>query len=105
MKLKCETDGVPTPNVTWFNPDGNKLERGTAVENTVDVIMAKDGDFGDYKCIADNGLPPADTVIFTVQQISEFCNLYFLLKFSQCLDHKRSTTLGAISNDSEVETC
>ena len=73
MKLKCESDGVPTPNVTWFNPDGNEVQKVRAKENTVDVIMAVDGDFGDYKCIADNGLSPADTVTVSVQQISEFC--------------------------------
>ena len=73
MKLKCESAGVPTPTVTWFKPNGNNIETGTAGENTVDVIMEADGDFGDYKCIADNGLSPADTVTVIVQEISEFC--------------------------------
>ena len=73
VSLKCVSDGVPTPTVTWFKPDGSELHAVTAKENTVNVIMARVGNFGDYKCVTDNGFKPADTAVVTVQQISKLC--------------------------------
>ena len=71
--LKCVSDGVPTPTVTWFKPDESELIPRRAKENTVDVKMTEDGDFGDYKCVTDNGLQPVDTATVTVLQISKLC--------------------------------
>ena len=73
VTLKCVSDGVPTPTVTWYKPDGSELIPRRAKENTFNVNMAGDGDFGDYKCVADNGFKPADIATVTVQQISKFC--------------------------------
>ena len=73
VSLKCVSDGVPTPTVTWFKPDGSELHAVTAKENTVNVIMARVGDFGNYKCVSDNGFKPANTAVVTVQQISKLC--------------------------------
>ncbi|XP_078377517.1 vascular endothelial growth factor receptor 1-like isoform X2 [Oculina patagonica] len=69
VTLKCVSDGVPTPTLTWYKPDGSQMHNVTASQNTVNVKMDVDQDFGDYKCDADNGLVPADYKIVKVQQI------------------------------------
>ncbi|KAL9964204.1 hypothetical protein ACROYT_G027807 [Oculina patagonica] len=71
VTLKCVSDGVPTPTLTWYKPDGNELNTVTAKESTVDVKMEVDQDFGGYKCDADNGITPADFKIVKVQQIKK----------------------------------
>ena len=70
MTLTCVSDGVPTPTLTWYKPDGNQLNRVTAEKNTVNVTMYVDQDFGGYKCSANNGHPCADFKIVNIQQIS-----------------------------------
>ena len=70
VKLTCESDGVPTPTLTWYKPDGSQINDVTATQNTVDVKMSLDQDFGDYKCDADNGLIPADFMVVKIEQIS-----------------------------------
>lgn len=25
VTLKCQSDGVPTPTLTWYQPDGNEI--------------------------------------------------------------------------------
>ena len=73
VTLKCVSDGVPTPTLTWYKPDGNQIMKVTATQNTVNVKMTVDQDFGGYKCEADNGLTPADYKIVKVDQISKWC--------------------------------
>ena len=70
MTLKCVSDGVPTPTLTWYKPDGIELSTVTAKENRVGVKMSVDGDFGAYKCVAGNGLAPADLKAVEIKQIS-----------------------------------
>ena len=72
VKLTCESDGVPTPTLTWYKPDGSQIKRVTATQNTADVKMSVEDDFGDYKCDADNGLIPADFKIVKIEQISRY---------------------------------
>ena len=74
MTLKCVSDGVPTPTLTWYKPDGSQISSSTATEYTVNVKMNVDQDFGDYKCNANNGLTPADDKIVNIKQISK-CSL------------------------------
>ncbi len=76
MTLKCVSDSVPTPTLTWYKPDGNELKKVTAKESTVDVKMGVDQDFGGYKCDADNGITPANYKIVKIEQISK-CSLCF----------------------------
>ena len=71
MTLNCVSDGVPTPTLTWYNPDGGEMKRVKATENTVQVKMEVDHDFGYYRCSAANGLPPSDEGIITIKQISK----------------------------------
>ena len=75
VTLKCVSDGVPTPTLTWYKPDGNKIKKVTATQNTVNVKMRVDQDFGGYKCDADNRLTPADFKIVKIEQISKCCCL------------------------------
>jgi len=63
------SDGVPKPTLTWYKPDGRKINSVTATRNTVNVKMSVDRDFGDYKCFADNGLIPADFKTVKIEQI------------------------------------
>ncbi|XP_078381393.1 neural cell adhesion molecule 1-like [Oculina patagonica] len=69
VTLKCVSDGVPTPTLTWYKPDGNQIKKVTATQNSVNVKMNADQDFGGYKCDADNGLTPADLKIVKIEQI------------------------------------
>jgi len=71
VALKCESDGVPTPTLTWYKPGGSQLNSVTTTQNTVNVKMKVDQDFGDYKCVADNGLAPTDSRTIIVKQISK----------------------------------
>ena len=70
VTLKCVSDGVPTPTLTWYKPDGNKLNTVTAKESTVKVTMNDNQDFGECKCVAYNGLDPLLDASITVLQIS-----------------------------------
>ena len=84
VTLKCVSDGVPTPTITWYKPDESQINSITSTQNTVNVIMSVDQDFGDYKCVADNGLTPADFKIVKIEQISKFFYrnfkmMYFML--------------------------
>ena len=72
MTLKCVSDGVPTPTLTWYKPDGGKIKRVKATVNTIQVKMEVDHDFGYYKCSAANGLTPSDVRIINIKQISKF---------------------------------
>ena len=87
MTLRCVSDGVPTSTLTWYKPDGGKMNSITALQNTVNVKMSMDQDFGVYKCDADNGLAPPDFKIVKIEQTSRsFCRSFivncFELKFN-----------------------
>ena len=70
MTLTCVSDGVPTPTLTWYKPDGGQINNVKATQNTVNVKMSVDQDFGDYKCNADNELAPPNFKIVKIEQIS-----------------------------------
>ena len=69
MTLKCVSDGVPTPTLTWHKPDGNKLNTVTAKESTVEVSLSDEQEFGEYKCVTYNGLDPSNDFSVTLEQI------------------------------------
>ena len=70
VTLKSVSDGVPTPTLTWYKPNGSQIDSMRATQITVNVTLKMDQDFGSYKCNADNGLPPADFKIVQIEQIS-----------------------------------
>ena len=63
VRLTCVSDGVPTPTLSWYNPEGAKLNSLQAKENTMDVTMNSDQDFGLYNCTAGNGFVPASDTL------------------------------------------
>ena len=69
VTLKCVSDGVPAPTLTWYKPDGNELNIVTAKESTVQVFLKDEKDFGEYKWVAYNGLDPSNDVSWTLAQI------------------------------------
>ena len=71
MTLKCLSDGVPTPTLSWYKPEGSEINRVTARENKVQVPLRGDQDFGHYKCIAANGLIPSDEKLIKITQTSK----------------------------------
>ena len=95
MTLKCLSDGVPTPTLSWYNPNGNEINRVRARENIKRVPLRGDQDFGHYKCIAANGLIPSDEKLITINQISKSMRsvyfgkkkLYIRSAFSFALAH------------------
>ena len=78
VTLKCLSDGVPTPTLSWYKPEGSEINRVTARENKVQVPLRGDQDFGHYKCIAANGLIPSDEKLIKITQISKLMrSVYF----------------------------
>ena len=71
VTLKCLSDGVPTPTLSWYKPEGSEINNVTATENKVQVSLRGDQDFGDYKCIAANVLTPSDEKLIKIDQISK----------------------------------
>ena len=76
VKLTCTADGAPIPALSWKNPSGKVLKKVTELNNTVDVQMTIDQDFGNYTCEAANDVN-TDTGTVLVQQISTWniCSL------------------------------
>ena len=71
VTLKCLSDGVPTPTLSWHKPEGSEINRVTARETQVQMLLRSDQDFGHYKCIAANGLTPSDEKLININQISK----------------------------------
>ena len=71
VTLKCRSDGVPTPTLSWYKPEGSEINRVTARENEVQVLLGGDQDFGDYLCIAANGLISSYQKLVKINQISK----------------------------------
>ncbi|CAH3158610.1 unnamed protein product, partial [Pocillopora meandrina] len=71
VTLKCLSDGVPTPTLSWYKPEGSEINRVTARENKVQVPLRGDQDFGHYKCIAANGLTPPDEELIKINPIKK----------------------------------
>ena len=81
VTLKCLSDGVPTPTLSWYKPEGSEINRVRARENKVQVPLRDDQDFGHYKCIAVNELIPFDERLIKINQISKLKrSVYFDMK-------------------------
>ena len=82
--LKCETDGVPEPNITLYKPDNTTLTRGTGKTITKDVPLTEEEDFGDYRCQADNGFSPAAKSAIKLTQIGRWCAQSLAIRVAMC---------------------
>nr|XP_058944931.1 uncharacterized protein LOC131772987 isoform X1 [Pocillopora verrucosa] len=71
VTLKCLSDGVPSPTLSWYKPEGSEINRVRARENKVQVPLRCDQDFGHYKCTAANGLVPSDKKLIKINQIKK----------------------------------
>ena len=71
VKLTCTADGAPMPALSWKKPSGKDIKKVTKLNNTVDVRMNGDQDFGNYTCEATN-VVNTDTRTVLVQQISKW---------------------------------
>ena len=80
VTLTCVSDGVPTPTLSWYNPEGTKFNSLQAKENTVDVTMNSVKDFGLYNCTANNGFVPASDTL-RLHQISKWTLFFFTFYF------------------------
>ena len=67
VRLTCEADGVPEPNITLYKPDSTALPRETGKTSTKAVHLTRAEDFGNYSCQADNGFSPATGAIKLTQ--------------------------------------
>lgn len=65
VTLKCQSGGVPTPLLTWYQPDGNEIF--TKKEITVQVVVNINSNFGNFKRVAENGLTPPDEKIISAK--------------------------------------
>ena len=74
--MKCVSDGVPTPTLTWYKPNGNELNTVTAKESTVQVTLNDEHNFGEYKCVAYNGLDSRIEASILLEQIDK-CRYVF----------------------------
>ena len=73
VKLKCVSDGDPTPTVTWYSPNGTELTTITGKDSTIFVDINSEDDFGDYRCTAYNGLGVLVEKVVSVEPIGK-CN-------------------------------
>ena len=80
VTLKCVSDGIPTPTITWIKPDGSVLNSVISKENTIRVDTTDDQDFGIYTCKADNDLGHYAKRTIQLQQISKK-SIDFVLAF------------------------
>ena len=67
VRLKCVSDGVPPPTLSWYTPEGSKFNPVKVKEYTVDVTMNSDQDFGHYNCTAENGFVPSTRTVRVLQ--------------------------------------
>ncbi|XP_022809733.1 neural cell adhesion molecule 1-like isoform X5 [Stylophora pistillata] len=71
VTLECHSDGVPTPTLTWYKHNISEINRLRGRGNKIQVTLRNDRDFGDYICVAANGLPPSDERVTKINQIKK----------------------------------
>ena len=76
VTFKCVSDGVPTPTLTWYKPDGTELNKVTAKESTVEEKINDAQDFGEYKCVTFNGVDPSNDASILLARIRMFWHIF-----------------------------
>ena len=71
ITLKCEGDGFPTPTLTWTNPHEVDIKNVTALQNTVNITLESDEDFGNYTCVGTNDIGGNSHTV-QVKQLSKY---------------------------------
>lgn len=72
ITLTCKANGVPKPNITWIKPDRMKIKKIGVMENMANAFLRTEQDFGNYTCVAENGVGAvAAAKTLQVQQISK----------------------------------
>ena len=69
--MTCEANGIPKPNITWIKPDRMEIRKIAVMEHTANEFMRTEQDFGNYTCVAENGVGGAAAKTVQVQQISK----------------------------------
>ena len=92
------SDGVPTPTLTWYKPDGSEINRVKATADTKQVTLNVDEDFGNYRCNATNGRPPSDERIITIKQISKLNSTFLAISSYEKVAVLHATLFHAIEN-------
>ena len=59
--LTCTATGIPLPNITWMNQDGNTAGIASHMNTSANITMStltfsnlQVDDFGNYECMANN---------------------------------------------------
>lgn len=60
LTFKCQSDGVLTPTLTWYQPARNEIFRVTNKEITVQVGVNNNSNCSNCKYIAEYGPTPSD---------------------------------------------
>ena len=74
LTLQCVARGVPTASIRWFKPGGGEITTDVSPfkgGSRVTVTTSVPGDYGQYKCRANNSLGLVDHII-TVNQWREY---------------------------------
>ena len=85
VRLTCEADGVPEPNITLYRPGNTALPRETGQTSTKAVVLTRAEDFGDYSCRADNGFSPAATAAIKLTQIGRLYAQFLAIRVAICV--------------------
>ena len=56
VTLRCASDGIPTPNITWYHPDGHAINSSNTHDSQLKVNPSSADDFGNYRCSISNGV-------------------------------------------------
>ncbi|EFA07484.2 uncharacterized protein LOC659930 [Tribolium castaneum] len=72
VRLHCSAIGTPNPHVTWMKLGKRPVSRGawhdTGVSgHTLNITRVNRVHMGQYKCIADNGIPPQASQTFNLE--------------------------------------
>ncbi|XP_052073260.1 lachesin-like [Mytilus californianus] len=76
ITLKCEANGIPTPNITWKRGDGLPLPGGGFQHwgGVYQIYNINAVNRGQFLCIADNNVkPPADYAVQIEVTFSPYC--------------------------------
>lgn len=77
LRLRCAANGFPPPNVEWVREDEKTISTGaweatSMPGHTLNITKVNRVHMGTYRCIADNGIPPAANQTYQVDVYCEY---------------------------------